>query len=162
MRACGPIQTSMLWSRTPRVALRRLPIASSVTRAVTATTRPVDRLAVDAQRAFAGADVAFLHPGNTRADLKRGPITYAEAFEVQAYEHPLWRFRMSGAQLRDALARQSGLLVSGSRAFEPDLVYTVVANGIVAEREPFARGRDRELVGTDLEALVAWLQRGEV
>jgi hypothetical protein len=36
----------------------------------------------------------------------------------------------------------------------------VVANGVVAEREPFARGTDRELVGTDLEALVAWLQRG--
>lgn len=82
---------------------------------------------MDAQRAFAGADVALLLPGNTRADLERGPITYADAFDVQAYEHPLWRFRMSGA-----------------------------------EREPLARGTDRELVGTDLEALVAWLQRGDL
>jgi 5'-nucleotidase len=122
----------------------------------------VDRLAVDAQRAFAGADVALLHPGNTRADLERGPITYADAFDVQAYEHPLWRFRVSGEDLHEALAEQPGLLVSGSREFQSDLVYTVVANGVLAEREPFARGTDREVVGTDLEALVAWLQRGEV
>ena len=122
----------------------------------------VDRLAVEAQRAFAGADVALLHPGNTRADLERGPITYADAFDVQAYEHPLWRFRMSGEELHEALAEQSGLLVSGSRELQPDRVYTVVANGVVAEREPFARGADRELVGTDLEALVAWLQRGDL
>jgi 5'-nucleotidase len=123
--------------------------------------KAVDRLAVDAQRAFAGADVALLHPGNTRADLERGPITYADAFDVQAYEHPLWRFRMSGEELHEALAEQSSLLVSGSRELQSDLVYTVVANGVVAEREPFARGTDRELVGTDLQALVAWLQRGE-
>jgi 5'-nucleotidase len=119
----------------------------------------VDRLAVDAQRSFAGADVALLNPGNTRADLERGPITYADAFDVQAYEHPLWRFRMSGAELLNAFADKPGLLVSGSRELDPELVYTVAANTIVAERGPFARGTNRELVGTDLEALVAWLER---
>ncbi|HYN50572.1 MAG TPA: 5'-nucleotidase, partial [Thermoleophilaceae bacterium] len=119
----------------------------------------VDRMAVDAQRAFAGADLAVLNPGNTRADLQRGPITYADAFEVHAYEHPVWRFEMSGAELGAALAEQPGLLVSGSRDLDPGRTYTVAANGIVAEREPFVRGGDRELVGTDLEALVAWLAR---
>jgi 5'-nucleotidase len=122
----------------------------------------VDRMAVDAQRAFAGADLAVLNPGNTRADLQRGPITYADAFEVHAYEHPVWRFRMSGAELGAALAEQPGLLVSGSRDLDPGRKYTVAANGIVAEREPFVRGGERELVGTDLEALVAWLERGRV
>ena len=117
----------------------------------------VDRIAVDAQRAFAGADLAFLNPGNTRADLERGPITYADAFEVHAYEHPVWRFRMRGADLLGALAEQPGLLASGSRDLDRDALYTVAANGIVAEREPFRRGTSRERVGTDLEALVAWL-----
>jgi 5'-nucleotidase len=51
----------------------------------------VDRLTVDAQRTVAGADVAFLNPGNTRAAIARGPITYADAAAVQAYEHPVWR-----------------------------------------------------------------------
>ena len=117
----------------------------------------VDRLAVDAQRAFAGADIAFLNPGNTRADIERGPITYADAFEVHAYEHPVWRLRMRGADLVATLAEQPGLLVSGSRELDPDAVYSVAANGIVAERAPFAAAVERELVGTDLDALVAWL-----
>src|SRR5829696_1188693 len=73
----------------------------------------VDRLAVDAQRAFAGADIAFLNPGNTRSELDAGPITYSEAFEVQAYEHPVWRLHMTGADLQAAMAEQPGLLVSG-------------------------------------------------
>jgi 5'-nucleotidase len=119
----------------------------------------VDAMAVEAQRAFAGADIAFLNPGNTRADLDRGPITYSDAFEVHAYEHPVWRLRMPGAELLHVMAEQPGLLVSGPRELDPAAVYTVAANGIVAERAPFDRAVDREVVGSDLEALVAWLGR---
>jgi len=119
----------------------------------------VDRVAVDAQRAFAGADIAFLNPGNTRSDIDAGPITYADAFEVQAYVHPVWRMHMLGADLIEAEAEQPGLLVSGAPDLRPDAVYTVAANGIVAGRAPFDRSTDREQVGTDLEALVAWLER---
>jgi 5'-nucleotidase len=117
----------------------------------------VDRIAADAQRAFAGADLAFLNPGNTRADIDRGPVTYAEAFEVHAYEHPVWRLRLRGADLRAVMAEQPGLVVSGPRQLDPGVVYTVAANGIVAERAPFSKAVERERVGTDLEALVAWL-----
>jgi 5'-nucleotidase len=119
----------------------------------------VDRLAVDAQRAFAGADIAFLNAGNTRSDIDAGPITYSDAFEVQAYEHPVWRMHMLGSDLIRVKAEQPGLLVSGPDQLRPDAVYTVAANGIVAGRPPFDRGTDRERVGTDLQALVAWLQR---
>ena len=117
----------------------------------------VDRVAVDAQRAFAGADIAFLNPGNTRSDIDAGPITYADAFEVQAYVHPVWRMHMLGADLIEA--EQPGLLVSGAPDLRPDAVYTVAVNGIVADRAPFDRGTDRVRVGTDLQALVAWLER---
>jgi 2',3'-cyclic-nucleotide 2'-phosphodiesterase (5'-nucleotidase family) len=119
----------------------------------------VDRIAVDAQRAFAGADIAFLNPGNTRSDIDAGPITYSDAFEVQAYEHPVWRMRMEGSDLIQLEADQPGLLVSGPSELRPDVVYTVAVNGIVAGRPPFDHGTDREKVGTDLQALVAWLQR---
>ena len=103
-------------------------------------TAAVDRLAVNAQRAFAGADIAFLNPGNTRSDLEAGPISYAEAFEAQAYEHPVWRLRMSGSDLLAVMAKHKGLLVSGSRKLDPDVVYTVAANGIVAETRALRAG----------------------
>jgi 5'-nucleotidase len=119
----------------------------------------VDALAVAAQREFAGADLAFLNPGNTRSDLAGGPVTYSDAFQVHAYEHPLWRLRMRGADLLAVMAQQPGLLTSGPRELDPATVYTVAANGIVAERPPFDRATDRQVVGTDLEALVAWLGR---
>jgi 5'-nucleotidase len=119
----------------------------------------VDRVAVDAQRAFTGADIAFLNPGNTRSDIDAGPITYADAFEVQAYEHPVWRMQMLGADVIKAMAEQPGLLVSRTTDLRPDAVYTVAANGIVAGRAPFDRGTEREQVGTDLQALVGWLER---
>jgi len=119
----------------------------------------VDRVAVNAQRAFTGADIAFLNPGNTRSDIDAGPITYADVFEVQAYEHPVWRMRMLGADVIEAEAEQPGLLVSGDTDLQPDVVYTVAANGIVAGRPPFDGGSEREQVGTDLQALVAWLER---
>jgi 2',3'-cyclic-nucleotide 2'-phosphodiesterase (5'-nucleotidase family) len=120
----------------------------------------LDQTAADAQRAFAGADIGILNPGNTRRpSLEAGPVTYAEAFEVHAYEHPVWRLRMRGADLTAAMAEQPKLLVSGPRDLDPDTVYTVAANGIVAERPAFAGAVEPELVGTDLEALVAWLGR---
>jgi 5'-nucleotidase len=120
----------------------------------------LDQTAADAQRAFAGADIGIMNPGNTRRPgLEAGPVTYAEAFEVHAYEHPIWRLRMRGADLTAAIAEQPKLLVSGPRDLDPDTVYTVAANGIVAERPAFAGAIERELVGTDLEALVAWLGR---
>jgi 5'-nucleotidase len=120
----------------------------------------LDQFAADAQRAFAGADIAVMNPGNTRRpDLEAGPVTYAEAFEVHAYEHPIWRLRMPGADLTAVMAEQPKLLVSGPRELDPDAVYTVAANGIVADRPSFAGAIERELVGTDVDALVAWLGR---
>src|SRR5215204_5722737 len=119
----------------------------------------VDRVAVEAQRAFTGADIAFLNPGNTRSGIDAGPITYADAFEVQAYEHPVWRLHMLGSDLIEAEVEQPGLLVSGTTDLRPDVVYTVAVNGIVAGRALFDRGTDRDKVGTDLQALVAWLER---
>jgi 5'-nucleotidase len=120
----------------------------------------LDQLAVDAQRGFASADIALMNPGNTRRPgLEAGPVTYAEAFEVHAYEHPVWRLRVRGADLMATMAEQPKVLVSGPRDLHPDAVYTVAANGIVAERPPFAGAVEREVVGTDLEALVAWLGR---
>jgi 5'-nucleotidase len=122
-------------------------------------------LVADAQRAFAGADVAFVNPGNTRRPgMDAGPVSYAEAFLVHAYEHPVVRMTMSG---RDVLAvwRRRGsveLYESGLEAVRPEGTYTVAANAVLASGSrfrAFERARNPERVGTDLEALVAWLDR---
>jgi hypothetical protein len=68
--------------------------------------------------------------------------------------------RMRGAELLTVLAEHPKLFVSGNRRLDPNVVYTVAANGIVAGRPPFDRAAGREIVGTELEALVAWLARG--
>jgi 5'-nucleotidase len=123
-------------------------------------------LAVDAQRAFAGADIAFLNSGNLRAPkLEAGPVSYAELFEVQAYEHPLLRMRMRGNDVLRVLEQQGGvhLFTSGLGDVDPGAVYTVAANEIIARGERFTAMRDhawdRRVVGTDLDALVAWFER---
>jgi 5'-nucleotidase len=121
----------------------------------------VDRVAVDAQREFAGADVAFLDSGNTRSDIDAGPITYADAFEVQAYEHPVWRLYLRGSDVLSVMRDQPNLLVSGPAAanVRPDATYTVAANGILLKRAPFDHPIEREEIGTDLQALVAYLEK---
>jgi 5'-nucleotidase len=140
-------------------------------------TRPMRREApvlgnviADAQRAYARADVALVNPGNMRGSLDAGPITYAELFKVQAYEHPLIRMTLRGADLRAAIGQQRRdggeveLFTSGVPArIDPDRRYSVVVNELLAEGERFDvlrdRGRGRRVVGTDLQALAAWVRR---
>ena len=122
-------------------------------------------LVADAQRAYAGADVAFVNGGNTRRPgMDAGEVTYAEAFLVHVYEHPIVRMTMRG---RDVLAvwRSRGpvdLYESGLGSVRPEGTYTVAANAVLAVGKrfgAFGRGWGAERVGTDLEALVAWLGR---
>jgi 5'-nucleotidase len=122
-------------------------------------------LAADAQRAFAGADVAIVNGGNTRRPgLDAGEVSYAEAFPVHAYEHPIVRMTMRGTDVL-AVWRARGpvdLYESGLEAVRPDGTYTVAANAVLTTGRrfgAFGRGWDAERVGTDLEALVAWLGR---
>jgi 5'-nucleotidase len=123
-------------------------------------------LAADAQRAFAGADVAFVNPGNTRRPgLEAGPVTYADLFQVHAYEHPVLRLRMRGSDVLAVMGQRRGvrLYTSGLEAVQPDGIYTVAVNGVLAASERFTafqRGWDRSVAGTDLQALVAWFERG--
>jgi 5'-nucleotidase len=124
-------------------------------------------LVADAQRAYAGADVAFVNGGNTRRPgMDAGEVSYAEAFLVHVYEHPIVRMTMRGSDVL-AVWRARGpvdLYESGLDAVRPDGTYTVAANAVLAvgrRFEAFNRGWDAARIGTDLEALVAWLGRDE-
>jgi hypothetical protein len=94
--------------------------------------------------------------------MDAGEVTYAEAFLVHAYEHPIVRMTMTG---RDVLAvarqrRAVELDESGLDAVRPEGTYTVAANAVLvagARFRAFKRAANPQRVGTDLEALVAWL-----
>jgi 5'-nucleotidase len=53
-----------------------------------------------------GAQIAFMNPGGVRADFDAGPITYAEAFNVQPFGNLLTTIPMTGAQIHDVLGEQ--------------------------------------------------------
>ena len=124
------------------------------------------RLAAEAQRAFAGADVALVDAGSFRARLDAGAITYAELFATQAYDHPLVRMRLRGSEIREILAAVSGpaLFTAGladGQARPGESTYTVVANALLVATGPFdalraAAARGREL-GSQVEALARYV-----
>lgn len=159
-----------------RLAERVAPLGDRVLgtagRRYTRTGGELGELVADAQRAHAGTDLAFVNPGNMRDDIEPGPVTYAELFEVQAYEHPLLRMRMRGSAVLELLAQQhrdgsyTKLYTSGMRGpadIDPERTYSVAANELIAEGERFPALRDRARgkrpVGTDLEALSAWVEQ---
>ena len=125
----------------------------------------LSEVVADAQRSFADADVAFVNPGNTRRPgMEAGEVTYAEAFLVHAYEHPIVRMNMSGRDVLEAWRSRGSveLAESGLENVVPDGTYSVAVNAVLAAAprfRAFGRGSDAERIGTDLEALVTWLGR---
>jgi 5'-nucleotidase len=144
------------------------------------------RLVADAQRSLAHADLAFVNPGNMRGSVSSGPVTYAEVCTVEAYAHRVMRMTLRGADVAALLEQQwagpgtTRLYTSGlryrhegprvtavrlpdGRPLDPDRRYTVAANELIATGSRFTvlrrRGRGKEAVGTDVEALVSYLER---
>jgi 5'-nucleotidase len=155
-------------------------------------------LVADAQRAAAGADVAFMNAGGLRADLDVGPVTWEDLFSIQPFGNNVMRLRMTGDQIRRVLEQQwnpddppgridSGRMLKTSglryrwdgrlpwgarildlqlddgRALDPNLTYTVAASDFIVNGgdffTAFAEGTDKTVVGIDLDALIAWVQR---
>ena len=82
-------------------------------------------LVADAQRSFAGADLAFVNSAALRADLRAGPVTYGELFAAQPFGADLVRLELPGSAVLRLLEQQhSGdettvLQVSGL-SYSPD------------------------------------------
>jgi 5'-nucleotidase len=151
-----------------RYAARVAPLADRVVgqarEPLTRSNGGLARLAADAQRSLAGADVALVGNLSMRADLDAGPIAYDELARAQAYDHPVIRMRMKGRTLTGLLAgRGRGLTVSGPASFAPRATYTVAASELLAMGDWYPALRDRatgkRAVGTEVEALVAYLER---
>ena len=118
------------------------------------------RIAAEAQRRLAKADVGLVDAGSFRARIDAGPITYAELFATQAYDHPLVRMELTGRQLSGVL--DAKLYVAGVQDVDPGATYSVVANVLLTDAGPFpvlrsAARRGREL-GSQVEALASYVE----
>jgi 5'-nucleotidase len=119
--------------------------------------------AAEAQREYAGADVALVSPASLRADVTAGPVTYEELFAAQAYDHPLLRVSMTGADL-SRLMRSAGNTVVSSALEEPLVAgrtYSVVASELLVDQLPGLRAQaaSRQPAGTEVEALASYAAR---
>jgi 2',3'-cyclic-nucleotide 2'-phosphodiesterase (5'-nucleotidase family) len=120
-------------------------------------------LAAEAQRRMAHTDLAVVNGGSFRGEIDAGPITYAELFEAQAYDHPVLRMTLPGPALV-RVARRRGLFWAGrpaDGAIDPSRTYTMAANELFATRsglEAAATASSRP-VGTEVEALSGYIGR---
>ncbi|MDD4224291.1 MAG: bifunctional UDP-sugar hydrolase/5'-nucleotidase [Candidatus Cloacimonetes bacterium] len=72
----------------------------------------------DAMRYEVNADFAFLNLGGVRADIKNGPVTYRDIFQVMPFDNMVVSFRCNGEFLRRIIetrveGSRHGLVVSG-------------------------------------------------
>lgn len=61
-------------------------------------------LIAEAQRRFAGTDIAFMNPGGIRQDIgEGGPVKWGKLFGVQPFANRVIKLQMTGAQVRQVL-----------------------------------------------------------
>lgn len=73
---------------------------------------------VDAMRSEVNADFAFINLGGIRSDIKSGPVTYRNVFDVMPFDNMVVSFKCSGEFLRRIIETRveggrHGLIVSG-------------------------------------------------
>ena len=65
-----------------------------------------ENLVADAFRWAMNADIGCVNAGGTRADLRAGPVTWEDLFNVQPFGNELYTVRVTGALLHQVLNRQ--------------------------------------------------------
>jgi 2',3'-cyclic-nucleotide 2'-phosphodiesterase/3'-nucleotidase/5'-nucleotidase len=150
------------------------------------TSGTLGNLIADAQRSVGRGDVAIMNSGGVRADLKAGPVTVGDLFEVQPFGNRLVRLQVTGATILrqiEAAAHDFRLHLSGlrvevdsmrpvgqrvqsarfldGRTLEPGRTYTLVLNDFLAEGGDgisLDANANLEWLGADREALEEWLR----
>ncbi len=65
---------------------------------------PLGRLAAEALRQYAQADVALVNPGGLRADLPAGPLTYGALYQALPFENRIVVVTVSGRKLLELVS----------------------------------------------------------
>jgi 5'-nucleotidase len=63
-------------------------------------------LIADAQREYAGTQIAFMNPGGIRQDIQAGEVTYGELFSVQPFDNQVVKMELTGDQIYRILEQQ--------------------------------------------------------
>ena len=86
---------------------------------VPAADRRLGTLIADAARVRGRADVGMHNPGGVRADLPRGPISYADLHRVSPFDNALVRLTLTGAQLTQLVGRTGAGFYYSNLRIEP-------------------------------------------
>jgi 2',3'-cyclic-nucleotide 2'-phosphodiesterase (5'-nucleotidase family) len=96
---------------------------------------PLNNLIADAVRETGKTQIGLHNIGGIRSNLRRGPITRGDVFDVMPFQDTVIKMNLTGLQLKQALGRRvlaiSGLRVvwDVSRAWPNQLVSVALANG---------------------------------
>jgi 5'-nucleotidase/UDP-sugar diphosphatase len=74
-------------------------------------------LLADLVRSRVGTEVAFLNSGLIRSTIPAGPVTLKQIMQALPYEEPLISFKLTGAELREALENSVRMLPATSGRF---------------------------------------------
>jgi 2',3'-cyclic-nucleotide 2'-phosphodiesterase (5'-nucleotidase family) len=110
---------------------------------------------VDAMRAEVNADFSFMNLGGVRSDIKSGPVSYRNVFDVMPFDNQIVSFTCSGEFLRRIIetrveGSRHGLVVSGVKVVYSkkrknfDRVTTLIING-----QPWDPNKTYKCVTTD-------------
>lgn len=74
--------------------------ADDITRVTTpAGESELGNLISDAQRWRTGTEIAFMNPGGIRTDIRKGPVTWGNLYEVQPFANELVTMYLTGEQI---------------------------------------------------------------
>jgi 5'-nucleotidase len=90
--------------------------ATNITRddSATAGESALGDVIADAQRTYAGTQIAFTNSGGIRADIKSGEVTYGDLFAVQPFDNQLVKMELTGDQIYRLLEQQWQPQANGS------------------------------------------------
>jgi 2',3'-cyclic-nucleotide 2'-phosphodiesterase (5'-nucleotidase family) len=120
---------------------------------------PMGNTIVEAMKYMVDADFSFLNLGGVRAEIKSGPVTYRNIFEVMPFDNMLNSFKCDGRTLRRIIETRvegirAGLIVAGVKVvysrqrpsfdrvttllvggepLDPDKIYTVATTDFLMQ-----------------------------
>ena len=96
------------YRRSAEAATNRVVASIKLPLSRTGSQYPLGRMIAEARRNVLRADVGMVGNGGIRGDLRAGPVTYGQLYEVQPFQNNLVRLTLTGRQLQEVLEHAIG------------------------------------------------------